>query len=32
MAFVTAGLRSGETVVTLGVQKLTAGAKVRTIE
>lgn len=31
-AFVTAGLRPGETVVTLGVQKLTAGAKVRTIE
>jgi RND family efflux transporter MFP subunit len=31
-AFVTAGLGPGETVVTLGVQKLTAGAKVRTIE
>lgn len=31
-AFVTAGLHPGETVVTLGVQKLTAGTKVRTIE
>lgn len=31
-AFVTDGLRPGETVVTLGVQKLAAGAKVRTVE
>jgi RND family efflux transporter MFP subunit len=31
-AFVTAGLGPGETVVTLGVQKLTAGTKVRTIK
>ncbi|MEZ5787351.1 MAG: efflux RND transporter periplasmic adaptor subunit [Xanthobacteraceae bacterium] len=31
-AFVTDGLRAGETVVTLGVQKLAPGAKVRTVE
>jgi RND family efflux transporter MFP subunit len=31
-AFITAGLGPGETVVTLGVQKLTAGTKVRTIK
>lgn len=31
-AFVTEGLRAGEKVVTLGVQKLAAGTKVRTID
>ena len=31
-ALVTAGLRDGEQVVTLGVQKLEAGLKVRAIE
>jgi RND family efflux transporter MFP subunit len=31
-AFVTDGVRDGETVVTLGVQKLRAGAKVRAVD
>ena len=31
-ALVTAGIRDGETVVTLGVQKLRAGLKVRTVD
>jgi RND family efflux transporter MFP subunit len=31
-ALVTAGIRDGETVVTLGVQKLQAGLKVRTVD
>jgi hypothetical protein len=31
-ALVTEGLRDGEKVVTLGVQKLEAGRKVRTVE
>lgn len=31
-AFVASGLRPGESVVTLGVQKLAAGTKVRTVE
>ena len=31
-ALVTAGVRDGETVVTLGVQKLRAGSKVRTVD
>ena len=31
-ALVTSGLREGEKVVTLGVQKLEAGEKVRTVE
>ena len=32
VALVTSGIRNGDKVVTLGVQKLDAGAKVRTIE
>jgi multidrug efflux pump subunit AcrA (membrane-fusion protein) len=31
-ALVTSGLRGGETIVTLGVQQLEAGTKVRTVQ